>query len=275
MSLFPQLSIWLVLALAVLLVLTKQKYWPVPLLVALVAAIALGLLDWLAVAAIGAGLSLAWVADKTSGWRAGCLHLLVVIWALALAAHWVPGFERFAVIEQVKTGPTSSPFSLFLKLDKPMLIFAFILLMPAMLFRRAHAERKRLICLAVAGLLALPFLGIALGLLGVELSVPDWLMIFAFNNLLFTCVAEEVLFRGYLQGLLMRYGNVLAVVASSLLFGVAHFAGGGAFVLLASLAGACYGLIYLATGRLYLAVLAHFLFNLYHLIFFSYPLAAH
>ncbi len=275
MTLFPQLSIWLVLALAVLLVLTKQKYWPVPLLVALVAAIALDLLDWLAFGAIGSGLLLACFANKASGWRAGCLHLLLVIWALALAAHWLPGFERFAVIEQVKTGPTSSPFSLFLKLDKPMLIFAFILLMPAMLFKRTHAERKRLICLAVAGLLALPFVGVALGLLRVEVSVPDWLMIFALNNLLFTCVAEEVLFRGYLQGLLMRYGNVLAVVVSSLLFGAAHFAGGGAFVLLASLAGACYGLIYLATGRLYFAVLAHFLFNLYHLIFFTYPLAIH
>lgn len=275
MTLFPELSIWLVLALAVLLVLAKQKYWPVPLLVALVAAIALGLLDWLAVGVIGSGLLLACFANKASGWRAGCLHLLVVIWALALAAHWLPVFERFAVIEQVKTGPTSSPFSLFLNLDKPMLIFAFILLMPAMLFKRAHSERKCLICLAVAGLLALPFVGIALGLLRVEVSVPDWLAIFALNNLLFTCVAEEVLFRGYLQGLLMRYGNVLAVVVSSLLFGVAHFAGGGAFVLLASLAGACYGLIYLATGRLYFAVVAHFLFNLYHLIFFTYPLAIH
>lgn len=275
MSLFPELSIWLVLALAVLLVLSKQKYWPVPLLIALVAAIALGLLDWLAAGAIGSGLLLACVANKASGWRAGCLHLLLVIWALALAAHWVSGFERVAVVERVKTGAASSPFSLFLNLDKPMIIFAFILLVPAMLFRRAHAERKRLICLAVAGLLALPFVGVALGLLTVEFSVPDWLAIFAFNNLLFSCVAEEVLFRGYLQGLLMRYGNVLAVAVSSLLFGVAHFAGGGAFVLLASLAGACYGLVYLATGRLYLAVLAHFLFNLYHLIFFSYPLAAH
>ena len=79
MSLFPELSIWLVLALAVLLVLTKQKYWPVPLLVALVAAITLGMLDWLAVGAIVSGLLLACFANKVSGWCAGCLHVLLVI----------------------------------------------------------------------------------------------------------------------------------------------------------------------------------------------------
>ena len=49
---------------------------------------------------------------------------------------------------------------------------------------------------------------------------------------------------------------------------------GPLLVLLAALAGACYGLAFLLSGRLSVAILLHFLFNFAHLALFTYPLAS-
>lgn len=273
MNLFPELSIWLVLALAVLAILTKQKFWPVIVAAAYILAVALGLVEWLGLVFASTGFLLVWLARKTDGWWTRALQALLVLWALALAAHLFPGFNSLPVLEQVFTGPESTPYSLILNLDKPLIIFTFLLLMPSMLQGQGQQAVKLMTVSVVALLLVLPSLGYAIGLIKPEFSLPEWLCWFVFKNLLFTCVAEEVLFRGYLQNVLSQYGNVIAVVGSSLLFGLAHFEGGLPFVFLATLAGVAYGLIYLATGRLYLAILAHFLFNLYHLVFFTYPLS--
>lgn len=273
MHVFPELSIWLVLSFAVIAILTKQKFWPLIVAAAYVIAVVFGLVEWLGVVFAFSGFLLAWLARKTEGWWSRALQASLVLWALALAAHLFPGFHNLIVLDQVISGPESKPYSLILNLDKPLIIFAFILLMPSMIKRQGHQAVKLMAVSAVALLLVLPFLGYAIGLIKPEFSLPEWLGWFVFKNLLFTCVAEEVLFRGYLQNLLSRYGNVIALAGSSLLFGLAHFAGGLSFVFLATLAGAAYGLIYLATGRLYLAILVHFLFNLYQLVFFTYPLS--
>ncbi|MEZ5524451.1 MAG: CPBP family intramembrane glutamic endopeptidase [Pseudomonadales bacterium] len=273
MNLFPELSVWLVLAFAVLAIFTQQKFWPVLVAAAYILAAVFGLVEWIGLLFASSGFLLAWLVKKTGGWQSWVFQALLVLWALALAAHLLPGFHTLMVLDQVLSGSESTPYSLMLNLDKPLIIFGFILLMPSMLQGHRHQAVKLMTISAVALLLVLPFLGCAIDLIKPEFSLPEWLGWFVFKNLLFTCVAEEVLFRGYFQNVLSRYGTVTAVMGSSLLFGLAHFAGGLSFVFLATLAGAAYGLIYLATGRLYLVILAHFFFNLYHLAFFTYPLS--
>lgn len=58
---------------------------------------------------------------------------------------------------------------------------------------------------------------------------------------------------------------------SSLLFGLAHFKAGLAYMIFASIAGAFYGLTYQKTRRILCSILVHFGVNLIHLIFFTYP----
>lgn len=60
-------------------------------------------------------------------------------------------------------------------------------------------------------------------------------------------------------------------IAASLLFGLAHFAGGPALVGFASILGLACGLGYYATRRLWVPVAMHFGFNLTHLFLFTYP----
>ncbi|MNT79709.1 CAAX amino terminal protease self- immunity [compost metagenome] len=92
-------------------------------------------------------------------------------------------------------------------------------------------------------------------------------------------LVEEALFRGYIQGGLSRrlehlpYGENLALLLASLVFGLAHVGAGWQWVLLASLAGIGYGLAY-RFGGLAAAIATHFGLNLLHFSLFTYPMLA-
>jgi hypothetical protein len=96
-------------------------------------------------------------------------------------------------------------------------------------------------------------------------------------NLGFTCMAEEALFRGFIQAQLQRGwrnqpgGRWLALGLAAGLFGLAHAAGGAAYVALASVAGVGYGWIYQRTQRIEASILTHFALNAVHFFFFTYP----
>lgn len=267
----PEMSVWIILSLAIIAIIFNWKYWQLLFFTSLLLAIIFNVLDEIGILIIFSGIICAWRAQYESGWKCHLLHLFIALWAIALAAHLLPGFNNLLVLNHVYSGALSSSFSMNLNIDKPMLIFAFILLMPSMLKKPKHQNKWVLVISAMLILVFLPLLGYLMGLITVEFSLPHWIILFALNNLFITCVSEEVFFRGYLQNVLSRYGAYWSVIISGLLFGAAHFSGGLPFVILGSIAGICYGLIYLATGKLYLAILAHFSFNLYHLIFYTYP----
>ncbi|MDU1144047.1 type II CAAX prenyl endopeptidase Rce1 family protein [Aeromonas rivipollensis] len=271
----PDTLIWLALGLAVLLCLARQQRSGLILLgVALLTALWLERLSPVAALVSLAGLLLAW---RTPGlpqpWR-GVALTLVLLWALALTLHLVPGFDNLKVLDRVQAGPASVPFTLYLNLDKPLIFFGLLLAWPALL-GPGGAMRWRPLALLMLPLAALLITAWLLGALKPEVGLPHWWWLFAFNNLLFTCVAEEALFRGLIQqGVASRCKPWLGLLVASLLFGAAHLAGGPLLVLFAALAGVCYGLAFQLSGRLGVAILLHFLFNFAHLALFTYPLAS-
>ncbi|WP_429171927.1 CPBP family intramembrane glutamic endopeptidase [Aeromonas rivipollensis] len=271
----PDTLIWLALGLAVLLCLARQQRSGLILLgVALLTALWLERLSPVAALVSLAGLLLAW---RTPGlpqpWR-GVALTLVLLWAMALTLHLVPGFDNLKVLDRVQAGPASVPFTLYLNLDKPLIFFGLLLAWPALL-GPGGTMRWRPLALLTLPLAALLITAWLLGALKPEVGLPHWWWLFAFNNLLFTCVAEEALFRGLIQqGVASRSKPWLGLLVASLLFGSAHLAGGPLLVLFAALAGACYGLAFQLSGRLSVAILLHFLFNFAHLALFTYPLAS-
>ncbi|WP_303809381.1 CPBP family intramembrane glutamic endopeptidase [Aeromonas rivipollensis] len=271
----PDTLIWLALGLAVLLCLARQQRSGLILLgVALLTALWLERLSPVAALVSLAGLLLAW---RTPGlpqpWR-GVALTLVLLWAMALTLHLVPGFDNLKVLDRVQAGPASVPFTLYLNLDKPLIFFGLLLAWPALL-GPGGTMRWRPLALLILPLAALLITAWQLGALKPDVGLPHWWWLFAFNNLMFTCVAEEALFRGFIQqGVASRSKPWLGLLVASLLFGAAHLAGGPLLVLFAALAGVCYGLAFQLSGRLSVAILLHFLFNFAHLALFTYPLAS-
>jgi len=160
-----------------------------------------------------------------------------------------------------------------------MILFVLLMLSPALLISqkpiilfKAH-NSLRLSALVVLVFILLFSLAILLSLIKYDPQLPSWWWLFALNNLLLTCIIEEVFFRGFIQQKLTRLINPLTgLILTSLLFGIAHFSGGFNYMLVATLAGFLYGLVYLNTGKIWYAISLHFCFNMIHLALFTYPL---
>lgn len=72
---------------------------------------------------------------------------------------------------------------------------------------------------------------------------------------------EELVFRGVIMQPLRRFGNVFAVVASALLFGLSH--GGPSNVVFAFLCGVALGFVVIASKSIWVGIAVHFLNNFY------------
>lgn len=200
-------------------------------------------------------------------------HLLFVALAVALSLHVAPGFHNPLVID----GPLKADavaWRMYLNLDKPLLAWWVLLVTAPPLARGLRCTLRT----ALAGGLGASLICLGLAwLMGAIAWAPGWpshSLIWWLNNALLVTLAEEALFRGYIQQQLTpRLGPWQACLIAALLFGLAHAAGGPLMVALAGLAGLAYGWAYQRAG-LAAAVLAHLLLNTLHFWLFTYPLAA-
>lgn len=203
------------------------------------------------------------------------LHLIFIAICIGLAAHVLPGFKQYVIQDQVQKSALSQPFDLRVNIDKFHVFFGVLLACRTYVVPYVVDNRRiQYIFLTIAALGLLQYLTIPLGLMSFDFQVPQWMPYWFLMNLLLTCPAEEAFFRAYIQRGFHNYMKPMnAILLASVVFGLAHFAGGPLFMVFAALAGAGYGLVYFLTGGSLLAAVAiHFLFNLSHLAFFTYPL---
>ena len=203
---------------------------------------------------------------------------IVTVVAFGLGAHLFPGFGAHPVIDGVALGEGAAPYSKTLSFDKTIAGLLILgLLVPrlksreewAAMFRRGAPYAASTIIVVVSAALFIGYIGFD----------PKWTALF-FPWLLFnflTCVTEEAFFRGFLQSQLaaalarIPTGEIIALLIAAMLFGLAHFGGGGKYVVLAAIAGIGYGWVYYKTRRIEGAILTHLLLNSVHFVFFTYP----
>ncbi|WP_346355631.1 CPBP family intramembrane glutamic endopeptidase [Azotosporobacter soli] len=217
--------------------------------------------------------------EELATWSRAALLLGVVFGSFALGAHRMPHFHNWLVAADLRISADASPISLYLNFDKTvpgLLLLGF-----------AHPrirERKEWALLAkriwpLGGYLLALLLAFALasGKIRFDPKWPDCLPLWLLTNLFFVCMAEEAFFRGFLQRRAeaalaqRRGGKMLALALASLAFGAAHYGGGAGYVLIATLAGLCYGYAYQRTKRIEASILLHGLVNTVHFLFFTYP----
>lgn len=206
-----------------------------------------------------------------------------ILFSLCLMAHIVPGFSNLLVVRDAVLSPSAVPYTLYLNFDKAQIGVFLLAFGPPLLATRAgwlamlSAALPRILALIAV----LMVFALALGQVRLDLKWPVIFPVWAWANLLFTCAAEEALFRNVIQRRLQGESaarassrGIAGLVIAAIIFGVAHYAGGLLSVVLATTAGLGYGWIFWKTSRIEASILAHFLVNTAHILCFTYPALA-
>lgn len=211
-----------------------------------------------------------------SRWLRAAGHVLFVLTALALQRHIVPGFNNPPALAGVVSAG-AMPYKAYLNLDKTL--GAVWVVAAVAWLDTAGPTLRRLGAGALIGAVTfalLAVLALGAGVVRVEPKIPAITWLWALNNILLVCFAEEVIFRGYVQGGLARLladhrgGDWIAIVATALLFGVSHWDQGLAMQWLRTIAGIGYGIAY-RRGGVPGAIAAHATVNLGHFLLLTYP----
>jgi len=210
--------------------------------------------------------------------RAVSLTLLIIV-SLLFATHLLPGFTTLEWWPQTRLSEYSGWSALRFTADKPVVALFLLLAYRSTLCANTDQLRQALSSTAVpmlAGISMVYLLGIATGYVVVDVSLSFLVIVWFVRNLLFTVIAEELFFRIVVQSRLEsalsgKYAGYLALGITALLFGLVHLYAGWHYGLLATVAGLLYGYVYYRSRRVEMAILAHGLLNLGHLVLLSYP----
>jgi hypothetical protein len=258
--------------------------WLAGLLLACAIGTASGVLDARGVAAVLFYLALALSARSSErAWLRIPLLVLTGVFALLLAVHRLPGFHNPVLADHVQVSAGALPFTLYANFDKAVAGIVLVGVFCAPIRARAGwlPMLRRTLPVLLATLVVVLGAGMALGVVRPDVKWTALTPWFLANNLLVTCVTEEAFFRGFLLGGLARvmagwrFGTAVAVVVSTVLFGLVHWPGGPLLVVFATLAGLGNAAAYLRSGRIEGAILTHFALNAVHFIAFTYPALAH
>ena len=172
------------------------------------------------------------------------LGVSVLVFGLLLIGHQLPGFHKLTLFT-VTLSSDAIPYTFQFFYDKPWVGIGLLAFHAKLTWD--HADwRKTLRSGTFVFLVGFPivlFLAFLLGYVRWDPKLPASTLLWVFLNLFKTCTAEEAFFRGFIQrqleSLLSKhsYGRWISLIIASLLFGLAHFAGGIKYVALAFVAG--------------------------------------
>lgn len=260
----------------------RHAFWAIPFLAALGAALATGIAQPIAMVWIAAFAGAVHVFARKTLRRGPRIIAALALVALAagLVSHQLPGFNNPRVLDGVRFTADALPFRLHLNFDKTVVGLFLLAWLHARITRAAdwRAMFRATAPVAAGTIAVLMAVSLIAGYVRFAPKLPPETALFLWVNLCFTCVAEEALFRGFVQRQLavrwshVRHGPWLALGVAAVLFGFAHAAGGPAYVALSTLAGIGYGWAYLRSGgRIEASILTHFAVNAAHFVGFTYP----
>ncbi len=210
----------------------KFQPWQLFLFISLVLSFVSNIASLFAILAIVLFFYLVFSYHKSSTKLKYVLWSLVLVLGLTLELHLIPGFDNLLVLDKIQFTPDALPFTLYLNLDKT--IVGLIIIGLTLDLASTCSELKILLLQASYRLpiilLVIIVLSIAFEYIKFAPKIPQNLWIWVINNLFFTCLAEEGLFRGFFQESLSqlkyKYSKDIAILIPALFFGVMHYPGG-------------------------------------------------
>jgi membrane protease YdiL (CAAX protease family) len=214
---------------------------------------------------------------------------VICITAFGFFTHHIPGFHNYLWLNQAKLSALSAPFNLYLNFDKTIaaLIVGLGLCYGSNNIFKGLFQKSVLksifstgLVLSILCILLLMGLGLALNYIAFDFKIPSWFGLWFLAHLIFVCMAEEIVFRGYIQQKLIQYfvakqlSWMWGLLLASIIFGLLHYRGGPVYIFLATVAGLFYGCAYYKTKRIEASIFVHLLVNTTHFVFFTYPYLA-
>ncbi|OIN83971.1 CPBP family intramembrane glutamic endopeptidase [Francisella sp. TX07-6608] len=194
--------------------------------------------------------------------------------------HFFPGFNNICIIKNAQISQDAIAFSLYLNYSS--IIPTYFLLLFSSEIGILESSNKLLLIIKSGifyGLLA-SFILIPISYLfdfiRFDFKLTQYTLVFIFVNLIFTCLPEEIFWRGFIQSRLEKYFNsIIAIIITSFAFAFIHIAFAGTrFALLAFIASHIYGTAYSKTRKIEASIICHYLVNIGQFIFFTYPILA-
>ena len=209
------------------------------------------------------------------------MYVSAVMISVGLLIHKLPGFNNLKHIDGISLTDSSVPYSMWLNFDKPMIGIIILLVSGYSLKVKSKDWAKVLKVSLASSFLCLALLIVPVtytDILAYDPKLPEITVIWVINMLLFVCFAEEVFFRYFIQGQLakllnIKHGQYVAIVITSICFGLVHLPMGATFASFAFLAGIFYGYSYHKTKSIEASIITHFIVNMTHFILFTYPAA--
>ena len=214
------------------------------------------------------------------------IFFVIAIITILSFVHLLPSFNNIEVIKNLRLSKNSSDLNLWLNFDKPLI--AIFMLFFAYQTPRKLNDYKKIFLQTGKIFLPLTLVVIGIGMIGKFLVFDPKLPSFNITSLwlikilFLTIFPEEFFFRFFLQNNIInllkksqffktKNYQIIGLIFTAIIFGLTHFSGGFSLVLLAIISGFGYGFVYMRTGYIESAILLHFLINLSHFLFFSYP----
>ena len=193
-------------------------------------------------------------------------------------SHQLPNIDNIELLNNIKLSKNSSNFDLWLNFDKPLI--AIFLLFFAYNPPRKFSDYKNIFSQTIKLFVLLLIILLALGTFGnflvFDSKFPNFQITFLWliKMIFLTIFAEEFFFRFFIQNSVIllfknskyfsKNSEIICLIFTSIIFGLTHFGQGFVFILLATICGFFYGLIFIRTRYIEASILLHFLINFTH-----------
>jgi len=207
------------------------------------------------------------------------LSIMIFVLAWILADNMITGFKTWEIIQNEIISSDGARYSLNLYFDKVIAGLGLLIFGITPLRRVSHIKTMLLSMMpgSIMSIITVASLGMLLGVVAIDLKFPDIWIVWIAISLLVNSVAEEVIFRFYLQGGISRFleGNPFAgfisISVASMAFTIYHAPNSTNFLASVFLASLFFGYVYHKTKRIESAILLHFITNTIHFFVFTYP----